>query len=198
MLIDLSHPIEQGMPVYPGDESVYLEKCRALDTDHYNAYSWHTGLHAGTHLDAPMHLLEEGCSMDHMPLERFFAKGILLKNGRDIPKEGIPEGSAVLIDLGAERLYGSSAYYVDYPKVDEALCDYLIERKAALVGVNAPSPDDPPFPIHKKLLKAGIPILENVMNLSRLEGKRFMVIALPMKIRAEGSPVRAAAWIQEE
>lgn len=198
MLIDLTRPIGQGMPVYPGDEAVLLQPVRTLERDHYTAYFWQTSLHAGTHVDAPMHLLKGGCGIHEMPLDRFFAPGVLLKNGTDLPARDIPLGAAVLIDLGMEDRYGTEAYYSAHPQISDALCDYLIERKAALVGVNAPSPDFPPFPVHKKLLAAGIPILENLMNLPLLAGKKFMLMAMPLPLAAEGSPVRAAAWIQEE
>jgi len=198
MLIDLSHPIEAEMPVYPGDEPVGLKQCRDLVKDHYVAYYWQTGLHAGTHADAPMHLLAGGGDVLSMPLEHFFAPGVLLENGVDVPEKDIPEGAAVLIDLGAEHLYGAAEYYTDHGCVSRELCDYLMEKKVCLMGVNAPSPDHPPFPIHKALLGVGIPILENLTNLQQLKGRKFTVIALPLAIRAEGSPVRAAAWIQDE
>ena len=149
-------------------------------------------------MDAPMHLLPGGCSMDQMPLERFFAKGILLQDWNAIPETPVPEGAAVLIDMGTDDLYGDDAYYADHPQISDALCNYLIERKIALLGVNAPSPDHIPFPVHKKLLAAGIPILENLTNLKALAGKEFRLMAFPLFIAAEGSPVRAVAWSEEE
>ena len=198
MLIDLSHPILSAMPVYPGDEPVVLEKIRDLEQDKYNAYLLKTGLHAGTHVDAPLHLLDGGKSIDQMPLERFVAPGVLLTDSQCLPEQEIPIGSAVLIDFYTEGTYGTAAYYQKHPQMSEALCRYLIERRVSLVGVNAPSLDYPPFPIHKQLLAAGIPILENLKNLRNLTGRDFILIALPLSLAAEGSLVRAVAWIPEE
>ena len=57
-----------------------------------------------------------------------------------------------------------------------------------------PSPDRYPFTIHKKLLNNRIFILENLCNLERLAwGDDFKVIAFPLKIKGEGSMVRAVA-----
>jgi len=197
MLIDLSCPIEAGMPVYPGDDPVKLEKCRNLEKDHYTAFYWQTGLHAGTHVDAPMHLLAGGHGINCMPLEHFFVRGVLLHDWLGLPETPIPEGAAVLIDMGTENKYGDDSYYTDHPQISDALCDYLIGRKISLLGVNAPSPDHAPFPVHKKLLAANIPVLENLMNLKALTGKKFRLMAFPLLISAEGSPVRAVAWIQD-
>ena len=50
---------------------------------------------------------------------------------------------------------------------------------------------------HKRLLAAGIPMVENLTNLAALRGRRFDFAALPLKISAEASLVRAAAWLHD-
>ena len=59
--------------------------------------------------------------------------------------------------------------------------------------------DDPAewwWPTHEIWLKAGIPMVQQLCNLDRLEGKDFLFCALPLKMRAgTGSPVRAAALV---
>ena len=57
--IDLSHKIDNDIPVYPGDIEVSLIQIKNIETDKYNAFSFYSTLHAGTHIDCPMHLLDE-------------------------------------------------------------------------------------------------------------------------------------------
>ena len=196
MLIDLSRKIEAGMPVYPGDPAATLEKIKSVEKDHYTLYWWQTSLHAGTHMDAPMHLLDDPRRICDLSLERMTAPGVLLTDMEKIPETEIPMGAAVLIETGMDALYGTEAYYRNHPAVSQELCEYLIARKVAMVGVDAPSPDHVPFPVHKRLMEEGIPILENLTNLHLLRGKQFTLIAFPLNIAAEGSPVRAIATIQ--
>ena len=197
MIVDLSRPYFAGMPVYPGDPSVELTEEKQAARDGYTAYFLRAGLHAGTHLDAPLHMIAGGEGISTLPLSRFMAPGVLLSDTRTPPAREIPLGAAVLIETGMDGLYGDAAYYTRHPVISGALCEYLVERRAALVGLDAPSPDRYPFPVHRRLLGAGIPLLENLTNLAALRGKAFTLIALPLPIAAEASPVRAAALVAE-
>ena len=198
MLIDLSRPLYGGMPVYPGDTAVSLTEEKTLARNGYTAYVLRTGLHAGTHADAPLHLVAGGGKIDGMPLSRFVAPGVLLSDLSALPPREIPNGAAVLFETGMDELYGTPAYYADHPVISEELCEYLIQRQVSMVGLDAPSPDHFPFPIHRRLLGAGIPILENLTNLNALRGHSFTLIALPLPLSAEASPVRAAAILTDE
>ena len=51
--------------------------------------------------------------------------------------------------------------------------------------------------MHKRLLAAGVPMVENLTNLAALRGRRFDFAALPLKISAEASLVRAVAWLRK-
>ena len=57
-LIDLSQVIEDKMPIYPGDKGTNLFQSEFLSIDKYNNHRLETGMHAGTHIDAPMHLTD--------------------------------------------------------------------------------------------------------------------------------------------
>jgi kynurenine formamidase len=198
MWVDLSWSIFDGMPVYPGDRQTRLNQEKWLEMDFYTAFTLETGLHAGTHMDAPMHLLPNAPAMTEIPLEHCYAKGILLdvRGQRVIQKpvltEGELTGKAVLLFTGMETAYGTDNYYTSHPVVSMELARLLVEEEIAFLGMDMPSPDEPPFPVHKLLLSAGIPIVENMRGLHTLSGS-FEVAAFPLKIHAEASPVRAAA-----
>jgi kynurenine formamidase len=199
--IDLSHKIDNGIPVYPGDGGVSLVQVKHLAEDHYNAYILTTGLHAGTHIDCPMHLLENLAVMADYPLESFAGRGCLLdaRGGKDIDYMEeyagiIQKGDIVLILTGMDAFYGSERYYSGHPVVTERLAHFLASREIKMLGMDMPSPDHPPFPVHKNLLGKGIFILENLTALENLlDIKDFEVFAAPLKICAEASLTRAFA-----
>lgn len=198
MWVDLSWPIYDGMPVYPGDKQTRLTQEKWVEKDYYTAYSFDTGLHAGTHMDAPMHLISHSPGIADIPLFRCYAQGILLdvQGQRTIQKpchqEGSLAGKAVLLRTGMEAAYGTDSYYNSHPIVSMELAEFLVQEEIAFLGMDMPSPDEPPFPVHKLLLAAGIPIVENMRGLDQLSGL-FEVAAFPLNIDAEASPVRAAA-----
>lgn len=204
-LIDLTHPFTDDMPVYPGDPQSKLKQTSFIPKDGYTDHKLETLMHVGTHMDAPLHMIEGGKTMDEMPLETFFGKGVLLDaRGTKTVDESltrnitIKPGSIVLIFTGHARHYHTPSYFEGFPKVSESFARTMVERKVSIVGMDIIGPDDPPYPTHKILLGNGILIIENLTNLDKLIGvKEFDVIALPMKLHADASPVRVVAIIHE-
>ena len=204
--IDLSHKISNNMPVFPGDEGVSIIKTRNLETDYYTAYELKSGMHSGTHIDAPMHKIEDNRTVDMLPIDSFMGNGVLLdaRNEQIIkykPKyeEIIKENDIVLIYTGFSDYFytDTDKYYNEYPYMDAQLADFLVCKKVKMIGVDTPSPDRHPFELHSMFLGKDIFILGNLTNLSALVAlDRFEVYAVPLKIEAEGSLVRA--WARGE
>lgn len=204
-LIDLSHLIQDGMPAYPGDPDTHLTQIRHLETDLYNNHSLHTGMHSGTHIDAPMHLTKRDEYISELPLQSFIGEGCVLDvrgeaiiRMRDEYREKIPANSIVLLCTGRDQYWGTDAYFADYPVVDAELAAHLVGKRIKLLGVDSPSPDHPPCLIHKQLFQHDIFIIENLTNLGSLfDVGRFEVIAFPLKIRADASIARVVARTYE-
>lgn len=206
-IVDLSATIAQGMPVYPGDEPVSLAPVRTLAADHYNAFRLASGLHAGTHVDMPMHLTDDPRTAARFDVGAFTGKGVLLDvRGEDVigyresyARRVFP-GSIVLLFTGFDAHFSdASTYFERHPVVSQELAAFLASRRIRMLGMDTPSPDRPPFPVHQRLLSQGIFLLENLTNLGALCGcASFDVAAVPLKIEAEASPVRAYATIHEE
>ncbi|NLK09096.1 MAG: cyclase family protein [Firmicutes bacterium] len=200
-LIDLSHPMTGDMPVLPGDAEVGLVQCRNITDDGYNAFRLTTMLHVGTHLDAPLHFIAGGKMVHSIPLETFIGPGCLLdvrdEASIDYKKEYdevIKQGDIVLLYTGWSEVYGKKEYYTEHPVVSEELADVFVRRKIKMLGMDVPSPDRAPFPIHHQLLGENIPIVENLTNLGELKDLgNFDIMAFPIKIMAEGCPVRVVA-----
>ena len=200
-LIDLSHLIHDGMPAYPGDPDTRLTKIRTLEVDLYNNHSLHTGMHSGTHIDAPMHLTRRDEFIYELPLQSFIGEACVLDvrgeaiiGMREQYREMIPVNSIVLLYTGWDQHWGTDAYFGDHPVVDAELAAHLVEKQIKLLGVDTPSPDHPPCAIHKQLFAENIYIMENLTNLgSLLDVGKFEVIAFPLRIRADASITRVIA-----
>lgn len=201
--IDLTHTFKHGMPVYPGDSNPELIKT----ADDYEGgkiihYQLKTSMHVGTHMDAPLHMLQNGKRLNEYPVDHFFGKGHLIDaRGKSIGinlLEGkqISKGDIVLIVTGFSSKFGTSEYYESHPEISDAFASKMVELGVSIVGMDTPSPDRLPFAIHKVLLGSDVLIIENLTNLeSLLEHVQFTVVALPAKFDAEAAPVRVVAQI---
>jgi len=69
-LIDLSRVIYDGMPKIPILPDVHVRKFFDLDKGHpLNVTELSLPCHAGTHVDAPIHIVPNGKSIEELPLD---------------------------------------------------------------------------------------------------------------------------------
>lgn len=202
MYIDLSVPVNELTPVYPGDPATKIAPAGVLANDGYCDHYISMGTHVGTHIDAPMHMLEDGKSLDQVPLEQFIGNGKLVwVTGNDfeaVKAAGIQEGDIVLFQTGMSDKYKDPVYFEDYPAMSEEVANYLVETKVKMVGVDTCSVDNQDgFPIHKLLLAGNVLIIENLTNLRQLADKNFTIYALPINLQIDGSPARVIAEVKE-
>jgi len=119
-IVDLTAPLYPGMPVYPGDPPLQFRWHARLAETGCNLGWIGTSLHAGTHVDAPLHYLEGGASVAELSLARCVGPGVALEvlvgAGQDISPEDIPgdrirPGDVVLIRTGWEERVGTAGYF---------------------------------------------------------------------------------------
>lgn len=203
-LIDLSHVIEDDMPVYPGDIRTSLSQTKYLSVDNHNNYRLDICMHSGTHIDSPMHMKESSEYISEAPLESFIATGCVL-DVRNQPlitmnaeyERLITDNSIVLLYTGWDKFYGTAEYYQEHPVVDIDLCRFLQRKNIKMLGMDMPSPDKYPYEIHRFLFENRIYIVENLTNLDKLLGVEcFEVMAFPLKIKADSSIARVLARIR--
>ena len=202
-LIDLSHSFKENMPTYPGDPNPELTPIARLHSEGYNDHLLKTGMHVGTHVDAPFHMIENGKRMSELPLEKFTGNGVLLDaRGRKEMGAELLHGTKihaediVLVYTGWDKKFNEKEYFdvEAFPKFSEELARELVKAKIKLVGMDTASPDREPFNVHKILLGNGILIMENLCNLDALLGvKKFEVMAFPVKFYADGGMARVVA-----
>lgn len=202
-LIDLTHTFDHNMPAYPGDRKSEVTRVAVLNEDGYTAYQIRTGMHIGTHMDAPLHMIDGGKSISDMPVESFFGQGRLIDaRGRSkitpdiLNNVDIEKGDIALIMTGLDRIFHKPAYYTSHPEVSIEFAEKIAGLGVKIMGLDCPSPDRPPFEVHKVLLRNDILILENLTNLrSLLNVEQFEIIAIPAKFNLDGAPVRVIAGI---
>ncbi|MGH7530470.1 MAG: cyclase family protein [Gemmatimonadales bacterium] len=217
-LIDLSHPIESGMITYPDLPAPTISDwlSREQSRERYAAgTTFHIGriemvANTGTYIDAPFHRLADGPDIADLALAAVAdVPGVVVRAAAAAGRALEPavfrdvdvRGRAVLVHTGWDRHWRTPAYGSGNPFLTRAAAVLLVERGAALVGIDSLNIDDPADgtrPAHTLLLEAGIPIVEHLTNLAALPEHGFRLFAVPPPVRGLGSfPVRAFALVPE-
>lgn len=200
-LVDLSHRLEAATPPFPGDAPLELTRVRALEADGYTAWQLTAGMHVGTHVDVPMHMVPDGRFAADFPLESFCGPGRLawLPGAQVITADmlGTLDAPCLLIATGWSRHFPSNParYFARHPCLTQEAARHIIGSGVRILGLDTPSPDGPPYTLHRQLLAAGVLLAENLTGLEALQGVPFTFFAPPLKLAAEGSPTRAFALV---
>lgn len=197
-IIDISRDLSPATAVWPGDQPVeWSWTTRLEEGSSVNLGSICLSTHAGTHVDAPLHVQNDGAPTDALPLTAFVGP---------VEVKEVDGASAIepehLSELRAERVLFKTA---SYPRADsewpasitplksEAV-SVLDQHGVVLVGTDAPSVDpldSTDLPAHHALTNAGIVNLEG-LSLSGVESGLYSLLALPLNIQgADAAPVRA-------
>ena len=217
-LIDISMTLREGMMTFPvaWHPSVEVTQLGRFEVEGRETRKITLGTHTGTHVDAPRHFVPGGKTIEHVDLDKFFGKAMLL-DFTDLPDKAEISSDMIKAKLGSsdikflifrfdwdERL-DSLKYYSEHPYLSEEAAQYLVDRGTVLVGFDSPMPDNPQngrgsgndSPNHTILLGGEVVILEYLCNLKQIDSKEFVLSAFPLKIKdGDGAPVRAVAIIE--
>lgn len=204
MIVDLTHTCTHNMPVHQFDDPIAIEKVRNLDRDKYNDWRLCCGMHVGTHIDGPGHLTRSDRLMSQMPVERFFAKGVIVDaRNKDVIDVSLLDGisidkdSIVLIYTGWDARFGTAEYFNKHPIIAQGFAQELVKRHVNMVGIDFFSPDTYPFAVHQIFFEHDILIIENLTNLGQLlDAKQFSVVALPLKVATDSALARVVAIVE--
>ncbi len=192
-------------PVYEGDAPMrftFLKDMRRGDALTLSAYTM--GAHSGTHVDAPMHFVPGGATVDAVPLAALIGPARVI----DIA-DSVQAITAAELDRhhwrGVERIIfrtrsarrgwmRSSTFHRDFAYVAPDAAQRMADAGVKLVGIDyisaeqfgASSPAT-----HRILLGSGIPIVEGLL-LEQVAAGDYELIVLPIKVAGhEGAPARA-------
>jgi arylformamidase len=178
-------------------------------------------VHNGTHIDAPRHMIETGDSIDQLPLSQVVGEAVLVDlpnkgpnsavSVKDILDAGVEFGPGVIPVLRtgwAEKMWGKPEFWDQMPYLEPGVGDLMVKRAVPAVGMDV-FPEKPlwrgvkldPGEVwvanHIALLENGIPMIQFLTNLSQIGTRKFVLVALPLKIRgADASPARVVALVE--
>ena len=192
-------------PVYEGDAPMkfdFLKDMRKGDSFTLSVYSM--GAHSGTHIDAPMHFVRDGASIDHVSLEPLIGPARVIDIPDSVQSIDAAElnrhnwkGTPRVIFRTRSSVRGwmkSSTFHRDFAYVAPDAAQLLADAGVQLVGVDYISAEQfgAPAPrTHRILLGKGIPIVEG-LALETVPAGDYFLIVLPMKVAGhEGAPARA-------
>ncbi|MFS0892798.1 cyclase family protein [Microbacterium sp. 179-I 3D3 NHS] len=219
-VIDLSHPIEEGLITYPGLPAPTITSYLTR-RDSQSKYAPGTEFamdvitmigNTGTYLDAPFHRYAEGADLAaldldtlvDLPAEVFHLRDAWSAGGRGIGSATLADrdlrGTAVLLDTGWSRNFGTPAYAAGAPFLTEDGARFLVDAGVRLVGIDSLNIDDTESggerPAHSILLTAGVHVVEHLTNLDAVPARGARFTAAPPAVRAFGTfPVRAFAVV---
>ena len=203
-----------------------IKPCELPDEEFLSLEIVHAPVHIGTHLDYSFHYgsKSEGRpakTADEIPLEYCHQNGVKLdftfkKPNEVIKAQDIEDAlkkinyqlkplDIVLLQTGADKLYGGPKYFSDYPGVDPAAIEYLLDKGIKIFGVDTMGIDRPYrfmlkefletrdvrkfYPAHFFGRKKEFIHIERLANLEKLPNSGFKILCFPIRIKNTG-----AAW----
>lgn len=184
---DLTEPLREGMPVFPGDPPFERRVLRALERGDPFELSW-IGLsaHAGTHVDPPAHFVRGGRTVDALPLDALVGEAVLLELADLDAATSLPP--IVLLRTAGPR---------GFAPLPLAAARKLADAGVHTVGTDAPSldpEDSTTFDTHRALAERDVVAIVN-LKLANVPPGRYTFACLPLLIEGgDGAPARAVVW----
>lgn len=192
-LIDISQEV-LSCNVFPGDDSPKAELVKSMEEGElYNLSMLSMCAHNGTHIDAPFHFLNDGKTVEQIPLEAFVGDCFVVRREGDVTAEDAKEILEKAKSVGADEriLIGGKA------TVTLGAAEVFAEAEVKLIGNESQTigPEDAPMAVHKALLAKEVVLLEGIVLTEVPEGKYFLNAA-PLNFAGfDGAPCRA--WLIE-
>lgn len=202
-LLDISLTLSPDLPTWPGDPEIKLERISAVaEGDDANVTQLSMTVHAGTHVDAPVHFLDSAGTIEDLALDLMIGPAVVIEldtrntiTRRDLEQAAIPASAQrILLKTQNSHFWEQEelTFQKDYVALEADAARYLVEIGVEVVGVDylSVAPFSDPVPTHQILLEAGVLIIEG-LDLSRAKPGNYTLFCLPLKISAaDGAPAR--------
>jgi arylformamidase len=201
-VIDISVPNAPGMHVYPGDPVPETAPVRRIARgDVCNLTLLTMGSHTGTHVDAPYHFLADGPRLGDVALDRMVGEALVadLRGRAAIDAAALADvalrpGDILLCRTDNSERWASPEFRRDFTYVTEDAADALVVRGVRALGMDYLSIErfgSSDFPVHRRLLGAGIFVIEG-LDLRAVDPGRYTLVCLPLNFPdLDGAPARA-------
>ena len=208
-LHDISLTITEDLPTWPGDLKIKLERISQIkEGEVANLTHISSSVHVGTHVDAPAHFLEDGDTVESIPLDLLVGPAEVIEittdqviTANDLQVAGVTgKIKRLLIKTSNSSFWaeGVREFQEEFIALNSGAAAYLVDCGVEVVGIDYLSiaPFTDPEPTHRILLEAGILIIEG-LDLSRIDPGPYRLLCLPLKIGgSDGAPARVL--LQEE
>lgn len=201
--IDITYTISEKLPKWPGSigfKSFWHMEMPELTN---NLSSFTIDSHLGTHLDAPLHFVQNGKAIHELDLNTLIGNVYVveLRNVRSITANHL-ENAQIPIECDKLLIKTDNQFYwekglvnfqEDFCSIDASGAQWIVDNNIHLVGIDYLSiqrfHDGPET--HQLLLNAAVVIVET-LNLEKVNSGWYHLICLPIKLKGlEGAPVRA-------
>lgn len=182
-IYDLSQPLNQDAPFWPFYPPFEVKYIKRKAEHGVNAQYIMTSNHMGTHLDAPRHFVTGGKTIDQLPLDWLYGPGVIVDVSDAMDeleiftpemleeRADIRDGDILFIHTGWHKhaQFGDEPdeekYIHRHPGPHYGICDWLLDKKIHLWGVDMISTDHPMnLPIGRFLGKGGLEHWQKVSN----------------------------------
>lgn len=207
-IVDLSLPLTEQTPIYPGDPEPHFSVATTLEKDGYNLFNLALGSQSGSHVDSPYHFSNRGSTIDRVDLRLCLGRALFVDVSGKSAEEQITPADLAAYDqqiTGVSMVFfrtdwykkaGSDEFYA-HPYLSEAAGRQLLDRGVMTLGIDAINLDSTggtSFPIHDMYANAEGLIAENLAHFDQVDFASPLVSVLPLKlVGCDGSPTRAVA-----
>jgi arylformamidase len=200
-LWDITQPIREGVPTWPGDTRYEATRTWAIGDDcPVNVSSVTLSTHTGSHADAPFHYDPAGKTAEAVDLSRYLGPCRLI-DARGAGALITEAHVAASLDGVPPRVlfrtfdrFPAEDWASEFAAVDPALIEALAARGVVLIGVDSPSIDpetSKSLDAHNAIRRNDMAILEGLVLDAPPPGD-YELIALPLPLAGlDASPVRA-------
>lgn len=197
-IIDVSVAVSPSTVTWENELAPVIERISSIEAgDGYNLSRLAFGSHTGTHVDAPLHFIDGGGSIDQLPLDVLIGPALVI-DARDIVKEidaellerELPVGcQRVLFNTRNSELWNEPGFRSDFVGISPRAASFLVERGVRLVGIDYLSVGGPET--HRELLSHDVVCLEG-LDLRGVAAGSYQLVCLPLRlVGADGAPARA-------
>jgi arylformamidase len=190
---DVTRPLFSGDIVYPGD---LFPSFRQEERGLYLISDLHFSSHAGTHIDAPVHYLKTGMTVDEIPLDRLIGNcrvADVCHAGSTIAASDIQHAASTTDMLLLKTVFsGKKQFYPEYPHITLDAARMLTRAGMKCIGIDSPSIETCQCDgsVHRELLSHGCIIIE-LLDLSSVREGDYRMAALPLRLAGvDGAPAR--------
>lgn len=201
--IDISVSLRDAMVHWPGDPPISIRRVKDMEHgDTANLSMISMGAHSGTHIDAPIHFIQQGDGVDKMPLDATVSRARVIDirdpesiKPEELLRHHIRRGERILFKTqNSSSTWQTNVFVEDFVFISDKAASFLAERGVRIVGFDYLSVDSLKrggSHVHKTLLGAGIWIIEG-LDLSQVSAGNYELICLPLKPeQGDGAPAKA-------